>query len=68
MPYSLRVKHLEESYRVLCVKIETLENKEPDSEGLTKLYEHKESLYKDLVKMRRAQHEAGDYVEQDDDR
>jgi hypothetical protein len=65
MSHTLRIKHLEESCRVLGNKIEAMENSpEPDQGKLTTMYEHKESLNKDLIKAKKQQHE---YMEIDDD-
>ena len=69
MSHTLHIKHLEESYRVLNINIEAMENSaEPDQGKLTKMYEHKDVLYKELGKARKQQHEANDFVEFDDDR
>lgn len=68
MSHTLRIKHLEESYRVLVSKIEAMENgTEPDQDKLATLFEHKDTLYKELVKARKQQYDAADYVEFDDE-
>lgn len=69
MPYSSKIKTLENSYNLVNVQIETLiksENK--DEIKLQKLYETKNDYLTQLRELRRLQYEASQIVEIDNDR
>lgn len=69
MPYSNRIKTLEESYRLVESQLEVIEKSEnPDVDKLTKLREAKNKYLSELRTMRRAQYEENQTVHYDDDR
>lgn len=69
MPYSTRIKFLEESYKSVEIQINTIEQSEnPDKEKLNSLRETKNRYLNDLRELRRAQYEANQIVDFGDDR
>lgn len=69
MPYSNRIRTLEESYSQVEIQINTIEKSEnPDKEKLSKLNEAKAKYLNELRIMRRAQYEANQIVDFGDDR
>ena len=59
MPYSNRIKTLEESYNLVEAQIKLMEKSEnPDKDKLSKLWEAKNKYLKELRDLRRAQYEA----------
>jgi len=69
MPYSNRIKTLEESYNQVEVQIGVISNSEnPDQEKLSKLNEAKIKYLNELRVMRRAQYESHQEVDLGDDR
>lgn len=69
MPYSTRIKTLEESYNQVEIQISKIEKSEnPDQEKLRSLIEAKTKYLNELRIMRRAQYEASQTVDFEDDR
>lgn len=69
MPYSRRIKALEESYNLVESQIKIVESSEsPDRAKLIKLHEAKNKYLSELKVMRRAQYEAHQEVDFGDDR
>lgn len=69
MPYSSKIKTLENSYNLVNVQIETLTKSEiKDEIKLQKLYETKNNYLTQLRELRRLQYEASQIVEIDNDR
>ena len=68
MPYSLRLKHLEESYNRLTEMIDSLEKGDmPDSIKLKQLYEKQIMLRQELRKLNKAQLDSIDYGDEESD-
>ena len=64
MPYSNRIKTLEESYNLVEAQIKLMEKSEnPDKDKLNKLWEAKNKYLKELRDLRRAQYEATQIVD-----
>lgn len=69
MSYTSRIKTLEESYKLVEIQINNLENAEVvDQEKLQRLREAKSNYWNQLRDLRRAQYEDSQRVEFDDDR
>lgn len=68
MPYTNRIKTLEESYRLIDIQISNIENAEMVDLGkLAKLRETKNIYLTQLRDLRKAQYEEGQSVRFDDD-
>lgn len=69
MPYSNRIKTLEESYKLVETQINVIEKSEnPDKDKLAKLYEAKNKYLSDLRDLRKAQYEYYQELDFGDDR
>lgn len=69
MPYSNRIRTLEESYKLVEAQIENIKNSEnPDKDKLLKLNEARNKYFAELREMRRAQYEAHQEIDYGDDR
>lgn len=69
MSYTSRIRTLEESYKLVEIQINNLENAEVvDQEKLQRLREAKSNYWNQLRDLRRAQYEDSQRVEFDDDR
>ena len=68
MPYSNRIRTLEESYNLVESQINALEKSEnPDKDKIAKLREAREKYLFQLRDMRRAQYEESQHVDFGDD-
>lgn len=68
MPYSNRIKTLEESYRLVDTQIESLNKLGGDQEKIKKLTEFKNKYLIELRDLRRAQYEHTQIIDFGDDR